>query len=449
MKCKKKKRRKKNTCIRDQSTFIYMSPSSEDDEARRLALAALSVGDAAEALRLSRYPTSGSGRAKPWVSGCCRFQLLFRSLPLCHQPPGHLTVSLCPHPPTPSLSLSIDASVAHSNTQKLKPPTDQQHWLVAARAHYALGDLRASSQALAEAALSEEAWCSGGGGGGAAGTTPLPSSSPRASISTALIRNNVAAVSLREGKPRCALLCCSLALSPSSQEQHEHENEQQQQQEPSSSSSSSLSPSFSVLPAAIRAAATYNAALASLDTGEDGEGGRERTERAAEELEALARSLDDSGEGMEKERPLVLGRRARARVWLRAAENLARVAAAAEEKEGGDAEGGRLWGRVSAAASRAAALSLPSASPSSSSATAAASYGLSGDPRCRAAALALVAASETRLGRVPEAREAILQALDLDLGGAVEEGGSSRKGDPVLLPGARAALESYLRAMGS
>ena len=50
-----------------------MSPSSEDDEdseARRLAVAALSAGDAAEALRLCRYPTAGSGRAKPWVS--CR-----------------------------------------------------------------------------------------------------------------------------------------------------------------------------------------------------------------------------------------------------------------------------------------------------------------------------------------------------------------------------------------
>ena len=93
---------KKKKHLHSRSIDFYMSPSSEDDEARRLALAALSVGDAAEALRLSRYPTSGSGRAKPWVSGCCRFQLLFRSLPLCDQPPGHLTVSLCPHPPTPS-----------------------------------------------------------------------------------------------------------------------------------------------------------------------------------------------------------------------------------------------------------------------------------------------------------------------------------------------------------
>ena len=49
-----------------------MSPASaeddEDSEARRLALEALSVGDAAEALRLCRFPSPGNGRAKPWVS---------------------------------------------------------------------------------------------------------------------------------------------------------------------------------------------------------------------------------------------------------------------------------------------------------------------------------------------------------------------------------------------
>ena len=257
-------------------------------------------------------------------------------------------------------------------------------------------------------------------------------------------------MSLREGKPRLALLCCSLALSPSSREQ----------QQPSSS----LSPSSSApLPAAIRAAATYNAFLASLAMEEDEEGGgRERIERTAEELEALAKSLDDdSSEGGEREEGvkepsaaarhpfLVLGRRARARVWLRAAEALARVAAAAAaegNEEGGGEEGEKkLWGRASAAASRAVALSSP-LSPSSPSAAAAADAGSDeppSDPRCRAAALALVAASETRLGRVLKAREAIRQALDLGGGG-----GESRKDSP-LLPGARAALDSYLRAIGS
>ena len=268
-------------------------------------------------------------------------------------------------------------------------------------------------------------------------------------------------MSLREGKPRCALLCCSLALSPPPPSQ---EHGQQQQQ---TSSSLHASPSSSsALPAAIRASATYNAALASLAI--EGDEGKESTEQqAAEELEALARSLDgDSAEGeggggktaaasaatAAAARPFVLDRRARARVWLRAAESLVRVAAAGGN-EGGEEEGEKLWGRASAAASRAAALAC--APPSSSCSAAAASGGDAGDPssgadpRCRAAALALVAASEVRLGRFPRAREAIRQALsdpDPDLGG----GGGFEKGrkDP-LLPGARAALESYLRVIGS
>lgn len=421
-----------------------MPPSSEDDEdseARRLAVAALSAGDAAEALRLCRYPTAGNGRAKPWVSWL--FQLRF--LPLQTSPlPCETSLSLCF-----SLSLCPAALTQKTSTPRIHDrPPKKQHWLVAARAHYALGDLRASSQALAEAAkaAAAAAGTDGGGCGGGAGTTPLPSS-----VSASLVRSNVAAVSLREGKPRCALLCCSLALSlpPSSLSQ-----EQQQQQSSSSSSA---------LPAAIRAAATYNAALASLAI-EGEEEGKERR-AAAEELEALARSLDDDIDSVEggktaasdaaasaaAARPFVLGRRARARVWLRAAESLARVAAAARGKEGGEGEdeeedGERLWwGRASAAASRAAALAAhahaPGDDPSSDD---------GGDPRCRSAALALVAAAETRLGRAPRAREAIRQALDFDPdlggGGGVEKG--SRKKDP-LLPGARAVLESYLRAIGS
>lgn len=68
-----------------------MSPSLEDDEnseARRLALVALSLGDAAEALRLSKG-------AKPWVSVVVKLLLFYfflellssHSLSLSQRPP--------------------------------------------------------------------------------------------------------------------------------------------------------------------------------------------------------------------------------------------------------------------------------------------------------------------------------------------------------------------------
>lgn len=303
-----------------------------------------------------------------------------------------------------------------------------------------------------KAAAAVSAGGDGRGGGGAETTTTGASSSCSSSAAaTALIRNNVAAVSLREQKPRCALLCCSLSLSSSLQEQ-----------QPSSSSPSSSS---STLPAAIRAAATFNAALASLAIGDDQ--GKERIDQTAEELEALARSLDVSDEeeeqGHEEEigegdrheqsppgvaRPAFLSRRVRARVWLRAAEALARVAAApaAAAEKGGEeeAESEKLWRRVSAAAGKAARLSC--SSPSSSAASDAADDDKpQNDPRCQAAALALVAASEVRLGRFTQAREAIREAFALRCAERERESSDGKK-DP-LLPGARAVLESYLRAM--